>query len=250
MRLADGTLARARPQKVALWIDDAYMSIPFLAQMGKLTGERKHFDDAARQVIGMAERLLDRTTGLYDHAWFENNAVDPRFYWGRGAGWGLMATAELLSVIPDDHPDRAKVLAIYQRAVQAVTQVQGGTGLWHQLLDKTDSYLETSASAMFTFAIARGVNRGWIAPTYAPVAQTGWQAVARRVRQDGQIEGICVSTTAAYDAVYYYHRPTDLKAMQGYGPVLMAGAEVITMLRTFDIDKSVNTFHYRARVAK
>lgn len=250
LRLADGTLARSRPQKVALWIDDAYMSIPFLAQMGKLTGQRKYFDDGARQVIGMAERLLDKTTGLYDHAWFENNAVDPRFYWGRGAGWSLMATAELLSVMPEDHPDRPKVIAIFQRAVQGVTQVQGGTGLWHQLLDKTDSYLETSASAMFTFAIARGVNRGWLAPTYAPVAQTGWQAIARRVRQDGQIEGICVSTTAAYDAVYYYHRPTDLKAMQGYGPVLMAGAEVITMLRNFDIDKSVNTFHYRARVAK
>jgi rhamnogalacturonyl hydrolase YesR len=103
---------------------------------------------------------------------------------------------------------------------------------------------------MFTFAIARGVNRGWLAPTYAPVAQTGWQAVARRVRQDGQIEGICVSTTAAYDAVYYYNRPTELKAMQGYGPVLMAGAEVITMLRSFDIEKSVNTYHYRARIAK
>ena len=250
LRLADGTLARARPQKVALWIDDAYMSIPFLAQMGKLTGQRKYFDDGARQVIGMADRLLDKTTGLYDHAWFENNAMDPRFYWGRGAGWGLMAAAELLSVMPDDHPDRAKVLAIYQRAVQAVTQVQSGTGLWHQLLDKTDSYLETSASAMFAFAIARGVNRGWLAPTYAPVAQTGWQAVARRVRQDGQIEGICVSTTAAYDAVYYYNRPTDLKAMQGYGPVLMAGAELMTMLRNFDIEKSVNTFHYRARIAK
>ena len=249
-RLADGTLARSRPQKVSLWIDDAYMSIPFLAQMGKLTGQRKYFDDAARQVIGTADRLLDRTTGLYDHAWFENNAMDPRVYWGRGAGWSLMATAELLSVLPEDHPDRAKVLAIYQRAVQGVTQVQGATGLWHQLLDKTDSYLETSASAMFTFAIARGVNRGWLAPTYAPVAQTGWQAVARRVHPDGQIEGICVSTTAAYDAVYYYNRPTDLKAMQGYGPVLMAGAEVITMLRSFDIEKSVNTFHYRARVAK
>ncbi|MCX6543668.1 MAG: glycoside hydrolase family 88 protein [Acidobacteria bacterium] len=250
LRLADGTLARPRPQKVALWIDDAYMSIPFLAQMGKLTGQRKYFDDGARQVIGMAERLLDRTTGLYDHSWFENNAADPRFYWGRGAGWSLMTTAELLSVMPDDHPDRAKVLAIFQRAVQGVTQVQGSTGLWHQLLDRTDSYLETSASAMFTFAIARGVNRGWLAPTYAPVAQTGWQAVARRVRQDGQIEGICVSTTAAYDAVYYYNRPTDLKAMQGYGPVLMAGAEVIAMLRAFDIEKSVNTFHYRARATK
>ena len=100
---------------------------------------------------------------------------------------------------------------------------------------------------MFTFAIARGVNRGWLAPVYAPVAQAGWQALAQRVRSDGRIEGICVSTTAAYDAVYYYNRPTDLGAMQGYGPVLMAGAEVIAMLRQFDIERTLNTFHYRTK---
>ncbi len=67
---------------------------------------------------------------------------------------------------------------------------------------------------------------------------------ARVVWPDGQIEGICVGTTAAYDAVYYYNRPTDLKAMQGYGPTLMAGAEVMTMVRSFDIRRTNNTFYY------
>ena len=245
MRMPDGTLARPRPQPVSLWVDDMYMSIPFLAQMGKLTGNRAYFDDAARQVIQMSARLQDKTTGLYDHSWFENAAYDPKFYWGRGGGWALMANAELLSVLPEDHPDRARLLEIFGRGVQAVAAAQSGNGLWHQLVDKTDSYLETSASAMFTFAIARGVNRGWLAPVYAPVAQAGWQALATRIRPDGRIEGICVSTTAAYDAVYYYNRPTDLGAMQGYGPVLMAGAEVITMLRSFKIERTLNTFHYR-----
>jgi len=202
--------------------------------MGALTGERKYYDDAARQVIQMSSRLFDTERGLYDHSWFANTDPDPRFYWGRGAGWALMATAELLSVLPEDHPDRDAVLAIYRRAVKGVASVQSGTGLWHQLLDKTDSYLETSATAMFTFAVARGVNRGWLPPTYAPIAQAGWRALETRVRADGQIEGICVGTTAAYDAVYYYNRPTDLKAMQGYGPVLMAGAEVMAMVRAME----------------
>jgi rhamnogalacturonyl hydrolase YesR len=158
-----------------------------------------------------------------------------------------MAAAELLSAMPEDHPERARVLEIFRRGAQGAAATQGGMGLWHQLLDRNDSYLETSASAMFTFAIARGVNRGWLSPAYAPVAQAGWQALATRVRPDGRIEGICVSTTAAYDAVYYYNRPTELGAMQGYGPVLMAGAEVIDMLRSFDIQRTLNTFHYRKR---
>jgi rhamnogalacturonyl hydrolase YesR len=223
------------------------MSVPFLAHMGRLTGERRYFDDATRQVLQMSARLFDETRGLYDHSWFANATYDPRFYWGRGAGWAVMAMAELLSVLPEDHPDRARVVDLFGRAVRGVAAVQSGSGFWHQLLDKPDSYLETSATAMFTFAIARGVNRGWIAPVYAPVAQTGWRAVAQRVRADGQIDGICVGTTAAYDAVYYYNRPTDVRAMQGYGPLLMAGAEVTTMLRTFNIDRTLNTFHYRVK---
>ena len=246
-RLPDGTLARQRPQPVSLWADDLYMSVPFLAQMGALTGQGSWFDDGARQVTQASARMQDPASGLWDHSWFENTVPDPKFYWGRGAGWAMMATAELLSVLPEDHPQRERVLEVFRRSAKAAAATQGGTGLWHQLLDKTDSYLETSASAMFTFAIARGVNRGWLSPAYAPVAQAGWQALSTRVLADGRIEGICVSTTAAYDAVYYYNRPTDLGAMQGYGPTLMAGAEVIAMLRGFDIQRSLNTFHYRKR---
>jgi len=244
LRLPDGTLARPRPMPVALWIDDAYMSIPFLAQMGATTGDTKYFDDAARQVVGMSGRLFNPANGLFDHSWFANMEDDARFYWGRGGGWMMMAMAELLSVMPEAHPDRGKVLEIFRRGARGAAETQSGRGLWHQLLDKTDSYLETSASAMFTFAIARGVNRGWLPVSYAPIAQTGWRALEARVRPDGRIEGICVGTTAAYDAVYYYNRPTDLGAMQGYGPTLMAGAEVITMLRTFDIRRVNNTFYY------
>jgi len=247
LRLPDGTLARPRPMPVALWIDDAYMSIPFLAQMGKTTGDAKYFDDAARQVIGMSARLFNRENGLFDHSWFADMDDDARFYWGRGGGWMMMAMAELLSVLPESHADRGKVLEIFRRGARGAAETQGSIGLWHQLLDRTDSYLETSASAMFTFAIARGVNRGWLPVSYGPVAQSGWRALEQRIRPDGQIEGICVGTTAAYDAAYYYHRPTDLRAMQGYGPVLMAGAEVMTMLRNFDIRRVNNTFYYDRR---
>ena len=244
LRLPDGTLARPRPVKLALWIDDAYMSIPFLAQMGQATGDARYFDDAARQVVGMSARLFNSENGLFDHSWFADMDDDARFYWGRGGGWMMMAMAELLSVMPGSHPDRPKVLEIFRRGARGAVETQGSAGLWHQLLDRTDSYLETSASAMFTFAIARGVNRGWLPVSYAPVAQSGWRALEARIRPDGQIEGICVGTTAAYDAVYYYNRPTELKAMQGYGPTLMAGAEVITMLRSFDVRRANNTFYY------
>jgi rhamnogalacturonyl hydrolase YesR len=247
-RLPDGTLARQRPQWPTVWSDDAYMSVPFLAQMGHLTGDRRYYDDAAKQVVNYSAHLMDPATGLFDHAWFVSAGEnDPKFHWARGDAWVVMAMAELLSVLPESHPQRKRVLEIFQRSVRGHVELQSPTGFWHQLVDRPDTYLETSATAMYTFAIARGVNRGWLPPLYGPVAQAGWQAVAQRVRADGQVEGICYATTAAYDAVYYANRPTRLDAMQGYGPVLMAGSEMIAMLRQFDIDHTLNTFHYRPK---
>jgi len=249
-RLPDRTLARHRPQWPTVWADDAYMSIPFLAQMGDLTGDRKYFDDGALQVIKFAEYLMDPVTGLFDHTYFANaGADDPDVHWGRAGGWVVMAMAELLSVMPESHPQRAKVLEIFRKSIKGHVALQTATGFWRQLLDRPDSYLETSATAMFTFAIARGVNRGWLPLIYAPVAQTGWKAVEQRIRPDGMVDGTSVATTAAYDMVYYYSRPARPDAMQGFGAVLLAGAEVITMLRQFDVDKTLNTFHYRPKGA-
>ena len=249
-RFPDGGFARNRPQPGVMWSDDAYMSIPLLAQMGKLTGDAKYFDDAANQVIRFAEHLMD-ANGLYDHAFFSSaGPLDPTFHWARGGAWAVMASAELLSVLPETHPQRAKVLEIFRRSVQGIVPLQSGTGMWHQLVDRNDTYLETSATAMFTFAIARGVNRGWLPPLYAPVAQAGWRAVEQRIRADGQIEGICVGTTAAYDMVYYANRPTSPSAMQGYGPVLLAGAEMIDLLRHATIQKTLNTYHYSVKGGK
>jgi unsaturated rhamnogalacturonyl hydrolase len=155
--------------------------------------------------------------------------------------------AGLLSFMPEDHPYCARVLETSQHTVRGFVPVQGGRGRWHQMLDKPGRYLETSASAMFTSAIAPSVNRGWLSPAYGPAAQAGWQGIAKRVGADGRIDAMGMGTTAAYDAVYYYNHPADPLATHGYGLVLMAGGEVITMLRSFDINYAVGTFPYRLR---
>jgi rhamnogalacturonyl hydrolase YesR len=118
---------------------------------------------------------------------------------------------------------------------------QSGSGFWHQLLDREDSYLETSATAIYTFAFARAINRGWIdAAAYAPVTLLAWNAVTTKVNEKGQVEGTCVGTGMAFDPAFYYHRPTSAFAAHGYGPVLLAGAEVLSLLKNkkFEINDS------------
>jgi unsaturated rhamnogalacturonyl hydrolase len=230
-RLKDGTLARHRPQYKSIWADDLYMSVPFLANMGVLTGDHKYFDDAIKQILQMADRLYVPSVGLFDHGWnVTSGKYDPRFYWGRANGWTLMAMAELLGVLPENYKDRDKILDLYRSMIQSLAHLQDGTGFWHNLLDKNDTYLETSCTAMFTYCIAKGINEGWVNHVYGPVAVMGWNAIKTRVLKNGAVDGTCEGTTFASDNTYYYYRGRSIYATHGYGPVLYAGAEMLRLL--------------------
>jgi rhamnogalacturonyl hydrolase YesR len=231
-RLPDGTLARDRPMPDSVWLDDDYMSVPALAQMGRLTGQRKYFDDAAKQVLHFSKILFVKEKGLYIHGLVEGMQQHPHFYWGRANGWAAMAEVELLSVLPKNHPGFAPALALLREHIRGLQEAQGKNGLWHQLLDRPETYEETSASAMFVFAAARAINRGWIdGNAYGPMVSLGWNALAQKVNARGQVEGTCIGTGLAWDPMWYASRPTSVYAAHGYGPVLMAGAEMIQLRR-------------------
>lgn len=255
VRLEDGTLARHRPQQLSIWADDLYMSVPFLVNMGLLSGDTLYYRDAVRQILQMADRLYIPEKELFDHGWSVTSAeYDPRFFWGRANGWTLMAMAELLSIVPEGFSGREEVLHLYRSMIRSLAGLQSGAGFWHNMLDKTDTYWETSATAMFTFAIAKGINEGWINHVYGPVAITGWNAISSRVRSDGAVDGTCEATTFAHDNTYYYNRGSSIYATHGYGPVLYAGAEMIKLLRNeaLDVQKakagSINsTYHSRLK---
>jgi len=231
-RLPDGTLARNRPMANTLWLDDLYMGVPALAQMGALTGERRYFDDAVRQILQFSQRMFVAEDGLYRHGWVESMDPHPAFFWGRANGWAIMAMVELLEVLPADHPGRPAILAQLKAHAAGLARTQSGTGLWHQLLDRPDSYLETSATAIYAYSIARAINRGWLdRKAYAPMATLAWNAVTTKVSPAGEVEDVCVGTGMGFDPAFYYYRPRHVSAAHGYGPVLLAGAEIIAMLR-------------------
>lgn len=235
-RLSDGTLARNRPQPNTLWLDDLFMSVPALARMGSYTGETKYFDDAVKQVLQFSDRMFNKEKGIYMHGWVQDMEDHPEFYWGRANGWALMAKVELLDVLPKEHPGYEQVLALLKAHIQGLTQLQSGDGFWHQLLDRTDSYLETSATAIYTYSIAKSINNGWIdKKSYGPRAILAWNAVATKVNEKGQVEGTCVGTGMAFDPAFYYYRPVNVYAAHGYGPVLLAGAEIIKLIKNNEL---------------
>lgn len=231
-RLDDGTFARLRPQNNTLWLDDMFMGIPAVAYMGKLTGEARYYDEAARQVLQFASRMWVPEKQLFRHGWVESMEEHPAFHWGRANGWAILTLCEVLDVLPQDHPQRAEIMRLLKAHAAGLARLQHHDGFWHQLLDRNDTYLESSATAIYTYCLAHAVNQGWLdAKVYGPVAQLGWHAVASSVNAKGQVEGVCVGTGMGFDPAFYAYRPTHVMAAHGYGPVLLAGAEILNLLK-------------------
>ena len=229
-RMEDGTLSRESPHEHTIWLDDLYMSVPFLARMGHVTGEQKYFDFAAKQVMQFTEYLYNENTGLYHHCYYGDLGRPGVAHWGRANGWSIMAQADLLEFMPEDHPDREGLLKIFRQQVLGFSQYQGETGLWHQVLNREDSYLETSCTAMFTYAVAKAVNEGWMNPRYQEIAIQGWKGMETMINEKGQVENICIGTGTSTSMVHYYKRPVQLNDIHGLGAVLMAGVEVMKMM--------------------
>ena len=233
-RLSDSTLARNRPMPNTIWLDDLFMSVPALAQMGKSTGDMRYYDDAVRQILQYAPRMFNHEKNLFIHGWVQDMEPHPQFHWARANGWAVMAIIELLDVLPADHPEREHVLKVLRAHIRGLASCQSGQGFWHQLLDRADTYFETSATAIFTYSIARAINKGYVdAKAYGPVVLLGWNAVSTKVNEKGQVEGTCVGTGMAFDPAFYCYRPVSVYAAHGYGPVLLAGAEVISLISHF-----------------
>ena len=231
-RLSDGTFARLRPHKNTVWLDDMFMGIPAVAYMGKLTGEQRYYDEAVRQIEQFRSRMFLEEKGLFRHGWVEAMNPHPAFHWGRANGWAILTLCEVLDVLPENHAGRPKVLELLRAHIAGLAPLQQKDGFWHQLLDRNDTYLEASCTAIFTYCIAHAINQGWIdALAYGPVAQLGWHAVERSINDKGQVENVCVGTGMGFDPAFYAYRPVHVMAAHGYGPAIWAGAEIIRLLK-------------------
>lgn len=236
-RLPDGTVWRPDRTDVketmprgTLWIDDLYMACPFLVRWSQYTGDERHLRDAARNVINMAARMQDRD-GIWFHAYFESAGKASPWKWGRANGWAMVATVEILSAMPEGHPDRPALLNILRRQIDGLKPLQAESGLWRQVLDRPELWEETSCTAMFSYSIARAVNRGWIDRSYLEMARRGLAGVASQVTPEGVVKGTCQGTNIGMDLDYYVNRLRPDDDLHGPGVVLLAGTEILEASR-------------------
>lgn len=226
-RLEDGTFCRPEPFMMSVWADDLFMSVPFLVRLGKLTGEKKYFDDAALQIINFNNYLSDSLTGLYKHCWYNNSNMQSAVNWGRANGWIVWATTEALLNIPTDHKSYKQILNIFRKHLEAILTYQNENGLWHQILNDKSTFEETSATAMFIIGLARGIRNNWIEEDYTSHLFNAWKGLLINIDENGIVKNITRGTGVSDDKNYYAARERYDNDPRGLGAVLTACAEMI-----------------------
>lgn len=238
-RLPDGIFARHRPHHNTVWLDDMYMGVPCMAWYGIMNNDITAIHDAVKQIKLFKERMWVPEKKLFRHGWVESMTPHPAYHWGRANGWAILTQCEVLDALTikgkseETAADRAFVLDLLRQHIEGLSALQDKTGFWHQLLDRPDTYNETSCTAIYTYCMAHAINKGWIdAQTYGAQVLLAWQACQTKVNAKGQVEGTCVGTGMGFEPAFYAYRPVHAMAAHGYGPMIWAGAEVIRMLRT------------------
>ena len=203
-RNSDGGFWHSTGHHGQMWIDGIFMGQMFLLRYGKSIGDSQYaWDEAALQITAYAKRGQRGNTGLYVHGvyepghgerecrWADTATGQSREIWGEGLGWYALVLLQALETIPTSHPKYNEIKDIYIRLAAGLKKVQDPkTGGWYQVVDKTDrkdNWLESSCTAMFTYAIQQGVNLGFISKKeYGKVVENGYKFITNHAKINRQ----------------------------------------------------------------
>jgi rhamnogalacturonyl hydrolase YesR len=203
------------------WVDDMYMINVLQTQAYRATKNPVYLDRAAREMVSYLDKL-QQPNGLFYHA------SDAPHFWGRGNGWFAAGFTELLRELPADHPLRPRILSGYHTMMASLLKYQGEDGMWRQLVDRPESWPETSCSSMFTFAFISGVKNGWLdAKTYGPAARKAWLALVGYLNPDGNLRDVCEGTNKKDDYDFYMHRTKVVGDLHGQSPMLWCASALL-----------------------
>ena len=218
-----------------VWADDMYMSIPFLCRYYQLSHEAGYLDEAVNQAIQFDRLLYMKDSRIYSHIYDVHYGVQTKVPWGRGNGWAVFSLSELLAVMTEEHPGYEQIVTIFARLCRGYLKLQGENGMWHQVLTMPESYPETSCTAMFLYAFARGIRYGWLAAgEYREAAVRAWDGLcSQAIDREGNIYGVCRGSGYSFSKVYYAEElPWNYNDTHGTGIVLLAGIELQKLLET------------------
>lgn len=248
-RTAEGGFWHKKVYPHQMWLDGLYMGQPFYAEYSAMAHDWPAFNDIATQFILMERNSLDPKTGLLYHGYDESREqrwADPvtgrsPHFWGRAMGWYGMGLVDALEYFPANHPKRDSVIAILNRFAKAVHSVQDPkSGVWYDILNMPTgkgNYLESSASGMFVYALAKGVRLGFLPENYMNVAKTGYNGMLKEFVETVNADKVNLTKTVSVSGLggnpyrdgsyeYYLREKVITNDPKGVGAFMMAANEM------------------------
>lgn len=188
-RSADGILYHVF-EGPEMWSDGFNNAPPFLAAMG-------YYDEALKQIEGFRQRLWNPDKKLLAHVWDEGRRqLKDANFWGGGNGWAAAGLARVIRSLPAERKqDRERLAAFAREIIDGCLAHQRTDGLFHDVVDKPQTFVETNLAQMLAFATYEGVASGWLPAGYRTHA--GRMRTAARAKMDtfGYIQGACGAPT-------------------------------------------------------
>ena len=210
---------------ITLWVDSLFMFGGVLIRWGEEEGDQASLDEFAFQ-HAIFTHLLQKEPGWYKHAhdWLGNQ--DENVYWGRGNGWVAAATTDYLRVLlARGEKDKAARQALEKLFAAIISTQDSQSGLWWTVVNRPgETYLETSASALFAYPLARAYRYGFADESVLPTVEQAVSGVRAKILTDAQdrpvVTGISGPTMAG-SFEYYRDIPVLDDLPFGLGAVLL-----------------------------
>ena len=166
-----------------MWLDGIFMASPYLVQYGATFNEPALFDEATKQILLINSKTYDPATGLFitdgmkvanRNGQIHETGCSPNF-WSRSIGWYGAAIVDVLDFLPQETAGRDSIIQILQGLAKAIVKYQDpSSGTWYRVTDRgarEGNYLESSATALFIYTLAKAINKGYIGNEYIEPTQ-------------------------------------------------------------------------------
>ncbi len=213
------------------WCDALYMAPPAFARVYKATGDQKYLDYLDEHWWITSDYLYDPEEHLFyrDDRFFDARTENgKKVFWSRGNGWVMGGLVRVLEHLPEDHPSRGNFIKQYHEMASKLIGIQGDDGLWRSsLLDPGEYPMgESSGSAFFCYALAWGINQGYLdEEKFLPAVEKAWEGLVNNVNEEGML-GYVQQIGDSPKAI----SPDDSQ-VYGTGAFLLAGSEVLKWVK-------------------
>ncbi len=202
-----------------LWDDTLFMTVLFLANMGRIEGNRAYIEEAQNQFLLHAKYLADTETGLWYHGWTFNGEHNfAGAFWGRGNCWVTIAIPEFLQMVDVDAAVKEQLTQILLNQVRGLVKYQNENGMWHTLIDDPTSYVESSATCGFGYGILKAVHTNLIDSAYGAAAYKALQPILDYIDDRGVVHQVSYGTPMGRQTKDFY-KNIELRQMP-YGQAL------------------------------